>query len=569
MRSAKTSRWVVPAAAFALLSAGAMTAEAQQFSFGSNKIIASPGEVIEIPVVLSGVSEPVAGVNYTVRMRQSDLLTVKLGDATTFSPIADGNGSFTYADNTLLRDEADVASGAIRGDVIEVRGVLYSTTATPATFNASAPATVATISAEVSPAARGRVELELVSGIENQTGLLGVSNAAGDSLVPTGQERPAGATLFVQIRDGLAPVTNDFTDPDQQQGFVYSAPLPLNANVKPLGTADANGLSITSLADESYGTWAYDRVGRGAWRNPPGGLLWVLDWDMVGSTDGVDHLSPRMRVMPNNDFYSHETIVQELDAGDGISLVPGTAGGTIRTITPVPAFASDGISWDGMNFFFDLVQFGIGAVGESLTLPGLKEHYVDPATLGGARVVLDQVYDQTNAGVFESFLADQGGLEVQYIQDRNGLGIKSAGPLDDSGPDLVFSYGAWVSRLGQLGVTMDASKWYKVEATITGTAFNPAYNPIPRLRAFPNNSEMQVSNQVIPFLFQNDQTLPRPGYTPTTLTVWVAVPQALDGEAMNIAFELIHAEAPDDGTDQTPTLYMNRLKVTEYNAPAL
>lgn len=191
-----------------LLAAGlglAAAAPAQQFSFQASSLSVDAGDNLTLDVFLSGASAPVAAVNFTVRVSSADAAVLPLASATSSSPL-EASG-FVYEFNPAYSRSA-VSTGNITGDVVEFRGVLYPSGGSTTTFNASSSTKVAQIVIPVPSGASNTVaEVELVSAIDAGTGLLGVSDAAGTSLKPSGQTRPAGAVANVTV--GSAVVLGD------------------------------------------------------------------------------------------------------------------------------------------------------------------------------------------------------------------------------------------------------------------------------------------------------------------------------------------------------------------------
>lgn len=170
---------------------------AQNFDFGAFPPSVAPGEFLEVPILLDGVTSPVAAFNFTVRISYENLGKLRMVEATSSSP-QDGD-EFIYSYNPdLVR--SGVTTGVIQGDVVEFRGVLYPAGEVFTPFAAEAPTLVATISIPVETHATGEVQFELVSAIDGETGLLGVSDESGNSLVPSGQSRPTGDSATVDIK---------------------------------------------------------------------------------------------------------------------------------------------------------------------------------------------------------------------------------------------------------------------------------------------------------------------------------------------------------------------------------
>lgn len=549
----------------------AAQAGAQQFTFGVDKIVAAPGSTVDVPIFVQGATVPVAGANFTVRIRTADEAAIRLSQATSFAN--PGLTAFSYVANGALT-RTNVQNGILRGNVNEYRGVVYSTNSPAATFSANNPFQIATLMIPVTSLASGNYQLELVSAIDNETGLLGVSNASGVSLVPVGASRPAGDMVTIVVDELRTGVDIDVVEEGAPPtGWSFKAEIPSEVADQPEGFFDnEKGMAIRPTQDGNYGFWAFDNTTGNSWRYPNAGKIYVTDWDISSDTTGVDTPPFRLRTSTANFFLSSETQIQDANffPGDTMSVVPGLAGKTYRTLSPVPSYAADNYSIDGMNIWFDLLQFGLGTPGKTIYLGGLSERAVDAPT--GGTVVYDRSFDFDNTHGWVKGLYDQGGIRVGYTRTSNGLGVRSGGPLElvpGTTDQYRFSYGYWYTPEGVLGVTADATKWYKVEAEIRGNAADPVYNPAGRMRFYTDNFEYFQMVQMLPFVDPADFNTPRPTLAGTTLTGWFQVPADVDARSLSVAFDMYHLSAPGDGTDIKPTLYLKNLKITAYNDPLM
>lgn len=173
------------------------TASAQSFSFDNTVVKAPQGGTLNLGVFLSDVPQGVAAVNFTVRVSAGDAAKMDLASATSTSP--QDNAEFAYAYNSSLV-RSSVTTGVIQGNVVEFRGVIYPEGDTFTPFAANARTRVATLSIPIQADAVGELRFELVSAIDGETGLLGVSNSAGESLVPGGETRPFGDVKRILIQ---------------------------------------------------------------------------------------------------------------------------------------------------------------------------------------------------------------------------------------------------------------------------------------------------------------------------------------------------------------------------------
>lgn len=565
-------------ASAALLAAGG-AAHAQQFSFETNKILGSPGEVIEIPVFVSGAPVPVGGVNFTLRVSGDDLVDVRLGEATTATGLGAG---FEFAYNADIA-RSGVATGAITGDVHEFRGVIYGTGPVAPSFAAATPVQVASVFVQLGPYSKGTYSVELAVDSDGEIALGGISDVDGGSL-PGGGIRPGGDVVEVDVTDGTNDITTDFTDSRDRENWVYEGTAyegllaSDNPALAPIGDSnDTQGLVITSVAEQSFGSWGYDWVNIGSMRNPAPGLLHMIEWDLAASADKGDSPTPRLRHLTANFFQGSELAVIDFTGflgiieDDGIDVVPGTGGLTYNSILEIPAFAADGVGFDGVNAFMDLLVFGFGKVGESLWMSQMRERFVDPASLGAGQIVYDQVFSASNAGTFLQAAVDQGGRTVQYIQDARGIGVRSGG-ADVFGAQQ-FSLGTWFTVPDSTGVVFDASKLYKVEIEVSGSddtdgVFDPFWMPQIRLRLYTSNLEYSKNFNTNPTSIADPAVSLFPVSPATvTYTFWKKPIPAIDGLAMNFGFDVIDLITNPNGQDEDVSVHLKSLRITAYDAP--
>ncbi|MDK2973535.1 MAG: hypothetical protein PWP23_3290 [Candidatus Sumerlaeota bacterium] len=557
-------------AALAVVLGAAAPAPAQRLTFDQKKYDAAPGETLELKIYVSDAPSSVSGANFTVRISAEDAKDVRLKDATSApNPQLTALG-FTHADNYLVRSH--VTTGEIVGDVEELRGAVYSTRTPPFTFPANSPRQIASVLVPIDINAQGRVLVELVPAVDNGVALLGVADAQGDPMIPAGHTTPEGDVASIVIEQRGTPIVTDLTLAREQAGWIYSSPLPDGPEPKGAGNGVPGvGLTTQSIVDGTYTVWNWDFLRRGAWRSPEAGRLLVTDWKVKADVGGVETPPIRLRTMTANSVISVETLIQDLWwNNDDISIVPGTGGRTYRTLMQVPLFAADGYGSDGTVPYFDMIVFdGIGKAGSMLTLTGLTETVVDPLTLGGKQLQYFRTFDSRNDGGWKFAAGALGGKEVSYSRSRYGLGIQSGGPLETTEEGQTYSYGLWHAEPGLMKVKADGTKWYNVEAFIHGTAEDPAWNAMSRLRVYPANNEYFSMMLFAPQLDPQDYHIKRTDLDGTTLSAWFTIPPEFDGEELGMAFDLIHLDAPSDGTDRTPALFLKWVRVTTYDAPDL
>src|SRR5690606_34549123 len=108
-----------------------------------------------------------------------------------------------------------------------------------------------------------------------------------------------------------------------------------------------------------------------------------------------------------------------------------------------------------------------------------------------------------------------------------------------------------------------------IDAMIIGTADLPLWNPMVRLRVYPPNNEYFAMHLFAPVLDPADYHVPRPDLEGKQITMWFQTPAEMDGKPLAMAYDLIHLNAPDDGTDQKPSLFLKWITINQFNAPAL
>jgi hypothetical protein len=84
---------------------------------------------------------------------------------------------------------------------------------------------------------------------------------------------------------------------------------------------------------------------------------------------------------------------------------------------------------------------------------------------------------------------------------------------------------------------------------------------------FPDSEEFFQTVSINPFVDRGRDALPRPTSSGGPMTFWTTVHPGVNGQRMNLAFDMIHTVDPQPGGNVTPTGYLKSITVTEYNAP--
>lgn len=400
-------------------------------------------------------------------------------------------------------------------------------------------------------------------------GVYDTPSAARD-MAPVGDDQLAiadgrGGLIFVRYSGELPPLEEQFeTDlgvPDLAADWIEAAILFREGLTPTFERVAGSGLRINSLANYTFAFWI-NRVSaaRRTWRQPAAGRIYVVDWDLRSSVDGLDTPGTRLRMISGDQFFSQNYIFNELafPGDENFAVSPGTAGRAFRTITAVPAHTTNSVGPNGFNLGFDLYQFNQG-VPASVTLRRIRERTLDPASLTGRTTVYQHAFVGGDTDNWTTGADNYGGRPVTYSAN-DGLGIKSSGaysPLDGK-----LSFGFWQTRRNALGF-LDATKWYRLEATITGSATRKGDNPTARFRLFAAGSEFTGDMVVGPE--GASDTTPSADQDGETYVGWFAVPPGVSGDKLRLAFDLYHIVP--NGLRENPELRLKAIKLESFNAP--
>ncbi|MEQ8818660.1 MAG: hypothetical protein RLY93_00295 [Sumerlaeia bacterium] len=533
----------------------ATSAQAYDFSFGSDSVEVRPLSTLDLDIFVENVPEGVAGVNFTLRIEQADGALLDFANATSaIDPSL--AGTFTYVFNEKL-DRTGVSGGTITGNVIEFRGVIYSTSNNPiSTFNASASQRVATVSIPTG-SGTGDVAVELVSAIDNNTGLLGISDASGNSLNAQGETRPAGDTITVNVVAGAFPSVTDF-EVNGAGTWTYNGILP--AGNLPEGNAvPGAGLRILSKnRDLSFGTWDSGFT-TDAFGQPPQGVIYYNTFEVSSSTSGGAVPPGRVRLNSADTFRGTGVLFQDSDPNNNIIVTPDGDGETYSVVSTVPAHVADSVGGrSGFDIAMDILQIGLGSANESITLARLTERVIDPAALGTFAPVYSADFSGSNTNGWNNTSVDAGGAlpGATLTATADGLQVTSAGPADFS--IGAFSYGFWdVLNIG----TANSSKLYRVTMVVSADAV-PAELPVVRLRFAAGNNDFVGDLSL-------NSTASDPADAPDadgeSYQAFFVVPDGANGSPLDLGFDVYDLRGA--GSVQNPSITLRSITVESVDKP--
>lgn len=577
-----------------LLTAGAMilmggitsTAFAQEFSLSAPDTTPFPGQVVNVDVVVNspGLTD-FAAANFTV---------------STSSPLVTGiSGSqaiegFQYADNSPSR-----AGGT------EYRAVVYAPAGSDQVETAE-NLVISTLQVQISPAATPGDTIELVfdevggagTGFEADgiTALVGISNASGDSITPSGEVRPSRQALTLTVSEAAVNETIVFTtdsEPGIQESWTFGQGYPSfeGENTERITMPVFGQMEIIApFVFGFFNTWIERDQDNAILNNyfyqdieEDNGLLFIR-WDVGSNAETVNEM-PQVRLRTaagDNEFFVNYLFTEDQDNGNEVLPVSGS-NRTYWTVTytdpTIMVSAEDDPSGGatGLLTAYDVVGFGATAdniPGTTITASQIDFYEVIPSsTLSGETVVYEPVLanneanfvdaglPEANGGVDFSTEATDQGLKITFSEDPSGF-FGEFDPVTGIFGDFSFGFAFWeVKPENTPTFTVQQDKIYKIEITASSENGIP---PQLRLRMnFLNNEvgfETGIDTSDLGVAGAPDFGPDADGNTYTTF--YVPAPEVV-GQSPQIALDAIHVFPQRTNS----SVIINSLKVTEYDMP--
>ncbi|CAN5370667.1 hypothetical protein BH09SUM1_BH09SUM1_01920 [soil metagenome] len=565
-----------------MLLAGSLAGAANAQSFRLESVTAAPGDTAHVKVFVTA-AEPIAALNFTVSVSGADFAGIN-GSITGAKSSNGAISSFTYVDNSLNL-----------GSEKQYRGVLYSTTAN-ATFNASTEVQIATINVPISASLTdgGLIHLTLLNSFDTDgvTGLLGISNAAGQSLVVGADP----ATSRPGKTDGLVTLDEinqnvDFTGGSTLvAGWHYTQILPTffqmlptadphspSAEALPGTVSPTGGLNVTINALNSFGFLETDV------NASPSPIILPQHPDSImvysytlASTGAAGHDYPTVRARSNAaDFsFAQDAIYQETQPASPAPVVVPTVGSGAKVLSGaiyVPATVLNGSGTNGLTTSLDFLTFASGAVGTVASVSNFKANSVAISALTGETEVYNHDFSTGNTDGFvvtNSVLNTPGGPYTTTSNSTAGLSLApdSAGFLaytapGDSAPTpgiYYLCFGWWEKVISSWTVATD--KIYRVDFRLASTATDIHNTPNARFRF--TAGLFDFVQEVVVESNSSDLSL-YPDADGTDYTAFVIIPNELAGSQVQVDFDMF----VDGSPTQQGAVVLKSFHVRSYNRP--
>lgn len=495
----------------------------------------SPGATVPVRIFLAEGPTDTAAYNFTLLIENSGLLASNniTGDKAPGLP-----GGFTYLDNSLTTTAG-----------LEYRAVLYSSGASTV-FNSSAASGVhiATVNIPVSASAAPGETINLSFRNEfdtdGRTGLVGVSNAAGGSIVP-GSAAPA---------DARPNATAGVIDIVEESGLEFDfrpGPTPLDgwefAQIIPTVPApglDGNqvagqGMTVEQQANNTFGFWqTIDAVGSIIPSAGPGNIL-VHHWTFATSA-GVPKEIPTIRLRATKADQPYTQTHDYQQPSSSIELLPTAPMGDsdLTAVSWVPPARTGGDpDRDAFILAFDLMSFG-GVVGVPGTFIAIKQadvSYLSESALTDEEVVYQ--HDFSGGDTDEFTPPNEEGVEGFILpvvaSSGTGLGVSPTQGVGAVNPDTgtpAISFGWWEKTLQEWVV--EAGKVYRIDLTIASTAPSVDLTDVARLRLTVGENDF-IATTVVE-AGSGDIT---PNAAGRALSAFVKIPDVLAGNPVKVSFD--------------------------------
>ncbi len=538
------------------------TAAADGPTFSIESTTGAPGENVPVNVFLSEGPADTAAYNFTVVFSNSG----QLASSNITGQMAPGLGTgFTYLDNSLTTSEG-----------LEYRAVLYSS-GPSVHFNSAGQVHIATINVPLSPDAQpGQViglEFRNEFDTDGRTGLVGVSNAAGSSIVPGGvapaDARPNAEGGTVTVED--SEIEYDFRPgPDllDDWEFAQIIPNPVSGDLTEGLTgqqAAGTGFNITQDANNTFGFMqTRDEAASLVPSAGPGNIMyhtWVFASDAERPRDVP---AIRLRNIKGDQPWAQTHEYQQ--PSSAIELVPTEAMGDVEmtAVSWVPPARTGGDpARDGFILAFDILSFGVTGVPDTVvTVKEVKVSYKSEDSLANEQLVYQHDYSTGDTDGFDP--PNEAGipgaiLPVTAISDV-GLGVISSGPpgaLDTNTNQLEeFAFGWWERIVDEW--IIEAGKIYRIDYSLGSTAPTINEHITARLRLTAGENDF-IAVTVVD-AGSEDISIPSEGSR--QLRAYVNFPDVLAGEPVKISFDGLQTNPAASGG-----IYFEELTVRSFDRP--
>lgn len=529
-----------------ILSSGA---SAQTFQVGDGPVAAAPGAAVTVPVYVSGGPADTAALNFTVSASGANLVGQITGSK------APGLDDFSYSDNSITRNGNE-----------EYRGVLYAPTSGAGTINTSGQTHIANLNFTISPSAPDGAQIVLYFArggndhgtpafdTDGMTALIGISNAAGQSIVPGGgdpaQTRPERVSGLVNVEADVDPdpiYEEDFEGQDLAWNFGQEIP-PTSLQQRMLFNNE-NPFRFQITNSNVFGFFTRQNTSATRFQAPEPN--YVANVEFTFSTNQANKsVLPQFRIRANSgdNVLSHATNIQSVQ-GDR-SFIPGLGQqATASALLTVYPEMMDGVGPDGFIASFDHLAFGTGFEGIETFLHQVTIDGVAESALPAMSNVWSWNFRDMNmpAPAFTNgFLVEAaGGSNVDFAHTADGLSIDPNGTFSigaDGVGDLDLAQGRFTQLTYPFGWwqgtapdwVIEGDKAYRVDFTVAAANANLAEAPTFRLRVRMSN-DFVAETLVSPVPGQGS-LYPAPG-DPITYRTYIAFPNDFNGATPTLFFD--------------------------------
>ncbi|MCC5875930.1 MAG: hypothetical protein JJU11_06900 [Candidatus Sumerlaeia bacterium] len=561
-----------------LMAAGGISQLAQAQTFSLENVTAEAGSTVDVQLFVSGGPTDTSALNFTVRF-----------DPEQVTGISGVRGTAPGITNNYIYDQNTPSSS-------EYRAVLYPDDNTIAPFSTSGNAHVATLSVNLSSSLSDGEDVILTLAntfdVDEITGLIGLSNSQGDSIVPGGaapnQGRPNAVNGTITIT-GTGPLLDvDFTGREEiPDGFGFAEVIiPFNPEAESRlgGQQTGSGYRVTvndrnpnpgRIADTLFG-----QVGLLGNIVPDAGSMLLTSFDFSSNApEPINSPYVRMNLRAQNNAYAVVVEIDETDDEAPFLLSSNNEVKTQQSATYVPGFVIDPIEFGGQT----LEGFAVGFDVLNVHTPGARERAANGTYVDLRRIDIQQlevpsegteVYNETfgpeNTGgltgvivepvtnpVATGFTSQEGGLVVGFEwlpEEERTADIADA---------LNFPLGWWSGRLNDFQI--QSNKLYRIDVNVATDAADTQFAHIFRIRAIAARGNEAVAGDYISVTSvvpDTQQVAARPTADGRTYTTIVKFPEEAVGQSMYFGLDVFSADTRTHGS-----IIFKNVTITELDMP--
>lgn len=331
------------------------------------------------------------------------------------------------------------------------------------------------------------------------------------------------------------------------------------------------GIGIGPNSSGVFGFWGTDDPIDGG--RFIGGTIVDVEWVVTSSAESPEDVPDfRLRLTANDGSSTQDYLIQDaffMDSHPSGTVPTGLMSKTFRTLHWVPNSVVNNLpplSRPGYFAAFDVLEFkgnNPARFANATILESVNFSSFEPNPAGGTETVLENFLNSSSGRAgWDQSERDIAGIPVRHrTSDEFGIGIQTMGVATSS----EISFGWWFLNRAFL---VEPDSIYRIEWTVQTIAEDglsesaDAVNT--RLRVQDSHLDF-VASAITGALPDSEDITNNPSPNGTSFVAYMAFPEALVGERMNVFFDVWQDNRQDRRSDIT--MYLREFRVIRENAP--